>query len=196
MATAQATLTPTTNTVPAVVSIPAKELSGAQWVSRFPGSTAITDLAPSVQTSVNSFLTAITAAGGSTTISATYRPPERAYLMHYSSKLSKREISAASIPAMTGVNIEWVHPTEAESVTAATAMASGYGIAYPPALISNHTRRTAIDMTIRNMVGKTITDANGTGVSISRLSDLNAVGATFGVIKLASDPPHWSDDGH
>lgn len=196
MATAQATLTPTTNTAPAVVSIPAKELSGAQWVSRFPGSTAITDLAPSFQTSVNSFLAAINAAGGSTTISATYRPPERAYLMHYSSKLSKREISAASIPAMTGVNIEWVHPTEAESVTAATAMASGYGIAYLPALISNHTRRTAIDMTIRNMVGKTITDANGTDVSISRLSDLNAVGATFGVIKLASDPPHWSDDGH
>jgi hypothetical protein len=26
--------------------------------------------------------------------------------------------------------------------------------------------------------------------------DLIAVGATFGVIKLVTDPPHWSDDGH
>jgi hypothetical protein len=26
--------------------------------------------------------------------------------------------------------------------------------------------------------------------------ELMAVGATFGVIKLPTDPPHWSDDGH
>ena len=28
------------------------------------------------------------------------------------------------------------------------------------------------------------------------LRALNAVGATYGVNKLVSDPPHWSDDGH
>jgi D-alanyl-D-alanine dipeptidase len=196
MATAQAALTPTTNTAPAVISIPAKELSGSQWVSRFPGSAAISDLAQPFQSNVSSFLDAISAAGGSVHISATYRPAERAYLMHYSSRLSKGEVSAASIPEMAGVNIEWVHPTEAASVSAASAMASGYGIAFPPALTSNHTRRTAIDMTIRNIVGRTIVDANGASVSISRLSDLNSVGATFGVVKLVSDPPHWSEDGH
>ena len=75
-------------------------------------------------------------------------------------------------------------------------MASGYGIVFPPALVSNHTRRTAIDMTIRNMIGKTIADAAGAAVSIARLADLNAVRASCGVIKLVSDPPHWSDDGH
>jgi hypothetical protein len=26
--------------------------------------------------------------------------------------------------------------------------------------------------------------------------DLIAVGRSFGVVKLPSDPPHWSDDGH
>ena len=116
--------------------------------------------------------------------------------MHYSSRLSKAEITAASIPAMVGVNIEWVHATEAALTASVTAMVSGYGIAFPPALVSNHTPRTAIDMTIRNLVGKSIVAAAGTSVSITRLSDLNAVGATFGVIKLASDPSHWSDDGH
>ena len=26
--------------------------------------------------------------------------------------------------------------------------------------------------------------------------ELIQVGKSFGVLKLASDPPHWSDDGH
>jgi D-alanyl-D-alanine dipeptidase len=167
-----------------------------QWVGRFPGSVSASDLAEDFRSATNSFIGAIEAAGGSVSISATYRPAERAYLMHYSSMLSRGKIAAASIPAMAGVDIEWVHPTEADSRVAASAMASGYGIVHPPALTSNHTRRTAIDMTIRNIVGKTVTDATGTGVSIARLSDLNAVGATFGVMKLVSDPPHWSHDGH
>jgi D-alanyl-D-alanine dipeptidase len=148
------------------------------------------------RTNVNSFFAAIVAAGGSTTVSATYRPAERAYLMHYASKLSTGGITAAGIPSMAGVNIEWVHPTEAASVAAGTAMASAYGIVHPPALNSNHTRRTAIDVTIRSMIGKTITNAAGTEVPIDALSDLHAVGESFGVIKLASDPPHWSQDGH
>ncbi len=196
MATVQALLTPTSNTAPAVANIPAKELSGAQWVARFPGSTAITDLAATFQAKVNLFFGAITAAGGSTDVSATYRPAERAYLMHYSVKLSKGEIAAADIPSMDGVNIQWVHPTEAASVAAANAMVSGYGIAYPPALITNHSRKTAIDVTINNMIGKKIKNASGTDVSIGTLADLNAVGATYGVIKLVNDPPHWSEDGH
>ncbi|MDO8990618.1 MAG: hypothetical protein Q7U91_13410 [Sideroxyarcus sp.] len=196
MATAQAALTPVANTAPAVASIPAKELSGAQWVARFPGSKAITDLAATFQAKVNLFFGAITTAGGSTDVSATYRPAERAYLMHYAVKLSKGEIAAADIPSMDGVNIQWVHPTAADSTAAATAMVSGYGIAFPPALVTNHSKKTAIDVTITNMVGKTIKNASGTDVVINALADLNAVGATYGVIKLVNDPPHWSEDGH
>jgi D-alanyl-D-alanine dipeptidase len=153
-------------------------------------------LAEPFRTNVKSFFAAIVAAGGSTTISATYRPAERAYLMHYASKLSRGSVAAADIPSMAGVSIEWVHPTEAASVAAGTAMATAYGIVHPPALNSNHTQRTAIDVTIRNMIGKTITNASGTEVRINALSDLHAVGGSYGVIKLASDPPHWSQDGH
>jgi len=196
MATAQAALTPTTNTAPVVVSIPAKELSGVQWVPRFPTSVDIADLIEPFRSNVNAFFGAIYAAGGATTISATYRPAERAYLMHYAASLANGAIAAASIPPMAGVNIEWVHPTENLSVAAAAAMAAGYNIVHPPALVSNHTRRTAIDVTIRNIVGHTIIDATAATVAISRLSDLNPVGASFGVIKLVGDPPHWSHDGH
>ena len=196
MATTQATLTPAADQTPAVARIPQKELSGAQWVSRFPTSASVSDLAEPFQRNVVSFFEAIAAAGGATRVSATYRPPERAYLMHYASSLSKGAVSAESIPTMAGVNIEWVHPTAAESSSAASAMADGYGIVYPPALVSNHSRRTAIDVTITGMIGRTILNAAGTRVTINSLSDLNAVGASYGVIKLVSDPPHWSEDGH
>ncbi len=196
MATTQATLTPAADQTPAVARVPQRELSGALWVSRFPTSASVSDLAEPFQSNVVAFFNAIAVAGGATRVSATYRPPERAYLMHYASGLSRGTVSAESIPAMAGVNIEWVHPTTAESKAAASAMADGYGIVYPPALVSNHSRRTAIDVTISGMIGRAILDAAGTRVTINSLADLNAVGASYGVIKLVSDPPHWSDDGH
>ena len=196
MATVRAALTPTDNRAPVVIEVSSKELSGVAWVARFPTSVAVGDLIEPFRSNVNSFLAAISAAGGNVTISATYRPVERAYLMHYSSSLSNGEIAARNIPGADGVNIEWVHETEARSVAAASAMANAYGIAYPPALVSNHTRRTALDMTIGNMIGRNITDAQGTVIAVKKLSDLHAVGASFGVIKLVSDPPHWSDNGH
>jgi hypothetical protein len=47
-----------------------------------------------------------------------------------------------------------------------------------------------------------IADANGQVVRITTTPRTGAgnqqlwqVGATYGVIKLQSDPPHWSDDG-
>jgi uncharacterized Zn-binding protein involved in type VI secretion len=38
--------------------------------------------------------------------------------------------------------------------------------------------------------------ASDKDVTIKKMSDLHAVGASYGVHKLVSDPPHWSDDGH
>lgn len=196
MATAQAPLTPTSDTTPAVISVPAKELSGAQWVARFPGSSSVEDLEAAFQGCVNKFLAAITEAGGSYRISATYRPPERAYLMHYCTKVAKGEVQASAVPAMAGVAIQWDHGSAEASKTAAEAMRAGYAIVFPPALDSNHTRRLAIDMTISGLIGKDVNNASDVAVPIKKLSDLNPVGASYGVIKLASDPPHWSSDGH
>ncbi len=194
--TVTAELTPTTDTTPAVANVPAKEKSGAQWVTKFPGSASLDDLEPTFKANATKFIDAIKAAGATVSIAATYRPRERAYLMHYSSMISRGEITADKVPAMDGVNIDWVHDSADESKTAATAMAKGFTIVYPPALISRHTERAAIDMTIGGMVGKKIKDASNKDVDIKLLSDLNAVGATYGVHKLLSDPPHWSDDGH
>lgn len=101
------------------------------------------DLEPTFGANATSFVDALKPAGASAGIAATYRPRERAYLMHYSSMIARGEIQAANVPAMDGVNIEWVRDTDEDSKQAARAMATGYGM---------H--------------------------------------------KLVSDPPHWSDNGH
>jgi D-alanyl-D-alanine dipeptidase len=67
---------------------------------------------------------------------------------------------------------------------------------FRPALSSNHTQGRAIDMTITNYVGRTVSDATGQRIVLRSAQDLHGVGASYGVRKLASDPPHWSDDGH
>ncbi|MBS0198027.1 MAG: Ig-like domain-containing protein [Planctomycetes bacterium] len=185
------------------------ELSGAQWVSRFPGSSSTSDLVSPFQGNVNAFIDALRSAGASVTISATLRPPNRAFLMHYSYRVARDGLNPASVPRRNGVNICWLHTTAnggadlATSVQAAEAMVVGYNIAFAPALESRHTEGRAIDMTISWSGNLQIVDGNGTLVNITSVprngsgnTDLHAVGATFGVIKLASDPPHWSDDGH
>lgn len=200
METLQRTLTPIWDQTPAVVSIPDRELSGVRWIQCFPTSTSISDLCEPFRSNVTRFISAIKAAGGSVMIAATFRPKERAYLMHYSAAIARKEIKPEDVPLMDGVLIDWVHPTSKESIQAAAAMTKAYNIVFPPALVSNHNLRRAIDMRIYGIVGKDIVDAQGTSIRIAQhtdlTSDLFAIGASYGVLKLISDKPHWSDDGH
>ena len=172
------------------------ELSGSKWVAKFPTSRSTADLSSSFASSVDRFIAAIKVGGGSVTIAATLRPVERAFLMHYAFKISKKQINPDKVPKLNGVDINWVHPTSAESIKAAQEMVNGYDIAYEPALKSRHTEGRAIDMTITGIVGKSMKDAKNQDVAIKNAGELHKVGASYGVIKLASDPPHWSDDGH
>jgi hypothetical protein len=214
MANTQAPLTPTTNTTPAVVSIPARELSDAQWVSRFPTSPLITDCVARFSTNLALFIAALEAAGATVTIAATLRPPERAYLMHWCWSIVNASANPRTISAMTGVNIRWDH-TDASgaysattSTSAAQAMVNGYGmqnLAVAPALNSRHTMGLAVDMNISWTGNLAIAKADGTTTRITTEprsgmnTDLHVVGATYTVIKFvggASDRPHWSDNGH
>lgn len=173
------------------------EKSGAQWCARFPTSTRVEDLAQPFQGSAAKFIQALRDAGASVSVSATYRPPERAHLMHYCSMLASNQIAAADIPAMAGVDIDWSHGGNAEEARAAAlAMMQGYGIVFPAALVSRHTQRRAIDMTITFRGAISVKDAQGKMQPAAALTDLWPIGASYGVHKLQSDPPHWSDDGH
>jgi len=177
-------------------------LSGPHWYTYFPTSRAISDLTSPFRERVQAFQKALIDAGAQTVVSATYRPPQRAYLMHYSAKVDRGQIDPDDVPGMAGVEIDWVHYTRAGSLQAASQMVDAYGIGgNPVALRSLHTERLAIDWNITWDATLKIKNGNGRVVSIGTPRNgasndaLFDVGATYGVYKLASDPPHWSYNG-
>jgi len=186
----------------APVTREALELSGPQWVQRFPGSRSIFDTKPPFLDKLSKFHQALRDAGAQVNISATFRPPERAYLMHYSFRIARKGFDPREVPPMPGVNIQWFHGDVARSRNAAEQMVLAYRIAFAPVLVSRHTQGLAIDMTITWAGALRIRDAAGVVRSIGAPRNgnvnraLHTVGGTYGVIKLASDPPHWSNDGH
>jgi hypothetical protein len=176
------------------------EPSGAPWCSRFPGSRSTDDLTEPFRTSAKAFLAALAAANppAAVSIAATLRPPQRAYLMHWAWAIAHGSTEPEDVPAMSGVDIVWDHPG---AVAAAQAMVAGYGMVFTAALNSDHTRGEAIDMNITWSDSLSLRDKNGVTHTISsgprdnRNTELQAVAMTFGVHKLATDPPHWSIDG-
>jgi len=189
------------------------EPSGAEWVLRFPGSSSLRDLRTPFRDKVEAFVDALRAAGATVSISATYRPPKRAYLMHWSWLIVKRDLDPATIPVMDGVGINWMHDgpdkkySRAASVAAARLMVNGMNmqtLGVAPALQSRHTLGYGIDMNIRWAGTLVIPDAGDNIVRIETFprtgmnKQLHQVGATYGVIKYnraGRDEPHWSDNG-
>jgi len=179
------------------------ELSGPQWCARFPGSVSPNDLLPEFRDRVLAFISAMHRGGATVHIDATYRPPERAYLMHWCCMIADSGQDPTAVPHMHGVDIDWSHHGDvSDARAAAAAMKSKYEIKFPAALVSRHTQRRAIDMTISWVGTLTIRDFNGQErvITMPPRSGSNQVlvdvGRSFGVIKLMTDPPHWSDDGH
>ena len=184
-------------------------LSGPVWLSKFPNSNHLTDLAEPFRTKATNFVAALQSAGAAVHVTATLRPPQRAYLMHFSFAIAMEGLDPATVPPKHGVDIQWVHRDSAGEVDlaaskeAAQEMVSGYGIVFKPALTSRHIEARAVDMDITWHGDLVVTMNDGSHHTISSVprngadnTDLHSVGALFGVFKLATDAPHWSDDGH
>jgi len=160
------------------------------------------------RTCAKNFLAALKKAGATVSIAATLRPPERAYLMHYAFQIGKNGIDPSTVPPMDGVDIDWTHRDAsgnaviADAKKAAQQMITAYEIVFSPALTSRHTQGLAIDMDISWNGNLTVNQPNGSPITITTAprtganSSLQSVGAAYGVHKLATDPPHWSSDGH
>lgn len=148
--------------------------AGVAWVECYPTSRDVEDLADPFRRNVRRFLSELFARGCTYRISATLRPPERAWLMRQAWDLAHGLVALSAVPTRPGVDIVW-------SIEGAREMVSGYQLVVRPSLTSRHIQGRAIDMRISGWQG---TDG--------ALYDL---GETFGVRKLVSDPPHWSDDG-
>jgi peptidoglycan hydrolase-like protein with peptidoglycan-binding domain len=189
----------------AAIAATANRMSGAAWwhanQNQFPNSSNVADLEPAFAAMVSAFIAALRAAGASVSVSATRRNKIRAYLMHYSWKIAHGTIQAADVPGEPGCSIIWEHGDTATSRAAAQQMVNLFGIVFQPSLTSRHILGLAIDMT--TSWSGSITVSNGAGINVTLSTPrtdanttLHAVGASYGVIKLLSDPPHWSDNGH
>lgn len=212
-ANVQAALVPGGEETPVVVEVDTRELSGAAWVARFPTSRSTDDLASPFRENCAAFLAALRAAGARVTVSATLRPPNRAYLMHWAWRIVNQQYDPRTVPRRAGVEVRWDHIgaggeyDPVASVAAARDMVNGYGIGrlrVAPSLTSRHIEGNAIDMSISWEGNLDIEDVSGNQVLISSQprdgmnEDLHSVGAGYGVIKFhggARDRPHWSTDG-
>lgn len=185
---------------PGPAPVDPKKLSGSHWVSKFPTSTSLSSLASPFKENVTRFIDCLRDNGATVVVSATRRPKERAYLMHYSFRIARDSLASTSVPTMTGVDIEWTHPSQSKTMEAAEAMVRGYDIVYEPALDSKHVDGLAIDMTISGLPrvlkwkenGKDVAEDIGTDSSGASNRLLHKVAwKYFQVRKLNSDPPHW-----
>jgi hypothetical protein len=184
------------------------ELSGEKWGRKFPGSTKTKDLSGNFRLAVEDFLSAMKEAGIRVAINATYRPPQRSYLMHYAWRIARKQLDPKHIPKISGVNIEWDHGEIDASVKAAKAMLIVLQInnlPIKPALRSQHNSGLAIDMDVEWSGTVEVKDASGNMVKIATLPrtginrQLIAIAATYGVKKYSgpgSDRPHWSNNGY
>jgi hypothetical protein len=180
-------------------------LSGTNWwlanQADYPNSAALADLASPFRENVTRFTQALKAAGARISVSATRRNESRAKLMNSCWRVANGTLKASEVPPIPGCDIEWDHGQDAASRRGAQEMVDMFRIAFQPSLTSLHILGRAIDMTIGWEGTIQVKDAQGNArpLAAPRNGDnpaLQAIGASYGVRKLASDPPHWSDTGH
>lgn len=184
----------------------APTLSGKAWwnanQASYPNSNRLEDLAKPFGDNAAKFVKALKDAGASVTIAATLRHPTRARLMRYSWDIAKGIIAPKDAPAIPGCTIRWDHGDLTQSKAGAQEMVDCFGIAFQPSLTSLHIEGRAIDMTIGWNGTLKIKDAAGKVQSLGAPrsgetnTDLHKVGAGYKLLKLLSDPPHWSETGH
>src|SRR6266404_6084677 len=190
----------------------AKTKSGVYWVTwasaHAPDSKSVDDLDDTFKTNVKAFIKALEDAGATVEPTNTLRSDKRAYLFHWCWLIGLGKAKASEATELAGVDIEWDHGDKEASKKGANEMISHFGLAVPPqstnapALDSRHIQGKAIDMEITWKDTIKIKKKDGTEVSVEFKADVNKnttlhdVGASYGVIKLTSDAPHWSTDGH
>lgn len=182
-----------------LTTVAPKLLSGKIWVAMFPTSKSLEALSSPFRENIKAFINAVKAAGATVNISATLRPPQRAYLMHFSFLIARSTQDPRNVPSMNDVNIEWFHGNLTDSIKAAKEMVNAYSIATtntPPALMSNHISGNAVDMKISEFTGKKIAKQNEELITVNIFNDLRTIGASYNVFnRIADDLPHWSTTG-
>ena len=185
--------------------------SGKYWVTWANGhaknSSSIDDLDVTFKPKVKGFIKSLNDGGAVVDISTTKRSEKRAYLFHWSWKISQGKCKPEEAKKMIGVDIQWDHEDSAKSKAGALEMVKGFGLAVPPrstnppSTTSNHISGKAIDMTITWAGSIKVKKKDNTEVHITYSANVNtntilhSIGDSFGVKKLKTDAPHWSFNG-
>lgn len=185
--------------------------SGKYWVTwanaNAKNSRSVDDLESTFRSNTKAFIKALKDAGATISISTTKRNKKRAYLFHWSWKISQGKCKPSDANKMPGIDIQWDHGDSAKSIAGALEMVKGFGLAVPPrsnnppSLTSNHISGKAIDMTIKWNGTIKVKKKNGAEVSITYSQNVNtntalhSIGDSYGVKKLKTDSPHWSHNG-
>ncbi len=180
-----------------------ERLSGAHWVEKYRTEPTLDLLVEPFKSNISSFIAMLRSNQSRVAISATYRAPQRAWLMHWAWMIATGKIKYAKLNSISNplkLDIVWDHGDEASSREAARAMVSGYHMAHVAALSSRHTEGRAVDITIRRLPEILKIDKQEYPIGVAKADANEALWFVgehlFSVKKLASDPPHWSDDGH
>jgi hypothetical protein len=190
----------------------ARTKSGSFWVNwantNAKNSNSVDDLVDPFMSNAKAFIKALKDAEATVNVTATRRNAKRAYLFHWCWKIGVGMVNASEATPMEGVDIEWDHGDAEKSTAGAKEMIEGFGLAVPPnsknppSLTSNHIPGKAIDMAIDWTGTMKIKNKDGAEETVEFIADVNkntklhAVGASYGVMKLTTDAPHWSHDGH
>jgi hypothetical protein len=178
------------------------EVSGPKWCLQYPGSKSPDDLEPVWRSMAWAFIVALQQGGASVAVTATRRPPERAYLMYWSWMIANLSQAPAAVPPLEGLAIDWTHGGNGRAArSAAAAMVKAFGLEAMPSLQSRHIRGRAIDMSIGWQGTLSLHDFKGHVHHITvpprdgGNQELAGIGASFGLCKKPGDTTHWSDDG-
>jgi hypothetical protein len=185
--------------------------SGKFWVTwanaNALSSSKIEDLAEPFRSQATAFIAAMREAGATVGVNVTRRSEKRAYLFHWSWKIALNQGKPSDATPMAGVDIQWDHGNDASSRQGAQEMVTGFGLAVPPrstkapGLRSNHIDGEAIDMDITWLGTIQVKNKPGVRTPITFMPDVDAniglhqLGASYGVLKLVGDAPHWSLNG-
>lgn len=198
--------------------------SGQDWWEDFHPPMDIAWLEPAFQQNVSRFVLALADQSIIPNVISVYRPPERAYLMHYCFKIATGLAPEKIDERPDTVAISWKHYRAdgtydpVASIAAAKELAVRFGIydpdpvngrknPSPPAYPSNHSTGIAVDIKFTWTGEKTVPRGDGPGTLTIRPQDLtkgvndparidlSLLGKTYGVIRTNHKSNHWSTTG-
>jgi hypothetical protein len=183
-----------------------KQRSGKYWKAwadrQAAASTSLDELAEPFRTNAKAFVEKLKDAGARAAVTLTRKSSQRAYLCHWAWQVAKGHCLATSVPAMEGVDIDWIHIDEKgnfsdeKSRKGAQEMVDAFLIGSmrsPPPLNDHHIRGLAMEMSPSWNGDLVIKKQDGTDVTIKtepkngNNAELHQVARTYKVYRNMSD---------